>query len=402
MLNKYSAIRTLAAALIGIQTPAFADSVSPASNTVSLTFAHGAAWSGWLDFEYYGGTRIFVPVHINGRQVMVMLDSGASETVLDKRFAALIGLHAQGNMAGGGAGGGGAYGALNGVDVVIGALTLRGGAAVAVDLAAVERQLGHTLPVILGGDVFRDAVVDIDFQRHRIAFLDPKRFTPPPNAVVAPLTASDDNKAIKAMVEGRPATLLFDLGNGSALSLFPRFWDQPGFLTGRPLSTTMTGGWGGMSVQKLAIVRELSLGGVAFRHLPAVLERDNSQDARAGKLDGNVGIRVLSRFHLIIDYPQQKVFFDPPADVATPFDINHSGLTTEPEADGAKILYVAPKSPAAAAGLKIGDEIRSIDDEAGIKTKPFSNDWLSAPVGECWHIHLSDGQVRMMKMAEYF
>ena len=175
---------------------------APLSRASGPVFDRGAASSGWLPFEYLGGTRIFVPVQVDGRSVEAMLDSGASATVIDGRFAATLGLRPHGDAAGDGAGGGGRYGEVDGVKLRLGGMTVTAHPAVVINLAAVQRQLGHPLPIILGGEVFRESVVDIDFGRRRIAFRNPLRFQAPAEARSAALTPAGEGEAIVAQVEG--------------------------------------------------------------------------------------------------------------------------------------------------------------------------------------------------------
>ena len=279
---------------------------APAVSASGPAFERGDDFSGWLPFEFFGGTRIFVTVKVNGHPVKAMLDSGASATVIDGRFAETLGLRPHGDAAGDGAGGGGRYGEVEGVKLGLRDMTITAHPAVVIDLADVERQLGHPLPIILGGEVFRQSVVDIDFPRRRIAFRDPARFKAPAEAQPVVLTPAGEGEAITAIVEERPAKLLFDLGNGSALSLTPRFWDRPDFLRGRRVSSTLSGGWGGMSVRGLTLIGDLTLAGSSFNGLPATLDHGAAQGAGQTSLDGNVGIAVLNRFHLIVDFPHER------------------------------------------------------------------------------------------------
>ena len=365
-----------------------------------LTFAEGKTSSGWLPFEFVAGTRIFVRATINGRPVLAMLDSGASSTVLDRRFASSLGLNPKGDLSGEGAGGSIQYSVVQGVTVKLGDLSWNSGDAVAIDLSAVERQVGHPLPMVLGGELFREAVVEIDFKRRRIAFHKPLSYRAAPNAQSVALTPAGENQAISVRVEGRPATLLFDLGNAGAVDLFPRFWEQAGFVEHRRTSTTFAGGVGGMSVQKVTMLRTIALGGATFNEVPSRLEdRQSSMDARFGSLDGNIGMRVLSRFHLVVDFPHHRVLFAPPVDVDTPFRVNHAGLTLQPGPRGSKVLYVAPKSPAAIAGINVGDVIVAVDDR---NIAGRDGDWQSGPIGRTVRLGLADGQEKTVTLERYF
>lgn len=400
------ALLVVASSLALVATEACADvqGRSPVANGAQpasrMTFAPGKTSSGWLPFEYVNGNRIFVRARINGRPVLAMLDSGASSTVLDRRFASSLGLSQKGDLTGQGAGGSTQYGLVKGLSVQLGDLGWHGGDAVAIDLSAVEKQVGHPLPIVLGGELFRNTVVEIDFKRRRIAFHDPSLYRPAPDAHAAPLTPAGENQAISMLVEGRPAKLLFDLGNAGTIDLFPRFWEQPGFIGNRGTSTTFAGGVGGMSVQKLAMLRTITLGGATFRVIPSRLEdRESSQDARSGDLDGNIGMGVLSRFHLIVDFPHHRVLFAPPVDVDTPFRVNHAGLTLQPGSTGSKVLYVAPKSPAAIAGISVGNVIVAVD---GRSAAGGDGAWQTGPIGRTVKLRLADGQEKTVILARYF
>jgi hypothetical protein len=378
------------------------DAVSqPAPSQSPLAFAPGKTSSGWLPFEFVAGTRIFFAATINGRPVLAMLDSGASSTVLDRRFASSLGLTPKGDLTGEGAGGSTPYGVVKGVDLKLGDLDWKGGAAVAIDLSAVERHVGQPLPVILGGELFRHAIVDIDFQGRRIAFRDPSSYRAPASARAVTLTSSRENLVLSALVEGRPAKLLFDLGNAGALDLFPGYWRRPGFAS-RPTSTALVGGVGGMSVQKVAMIRTIDLGGAKFANVPTRLENEQfSRDARSGLLDGNVGMGILDRFHLIVDFPHRRVLFARPIDVSTPFRLNHVGLTTQPGPTGPTVLYVAPGSPAAIAGVTVGEVIVAINGRAE-GAGQTDDAWQDGPVGQTFQLRLGDGQVKTVTLAKFY
>ena len=157
-----------------------------------------------------------------------------------------------------------------------------------------------------------------------------------------------------------------------------------------------------MSVQKVAIIRTIDLGGAKFANVPTRLENEQfSRDARSGLLDGNVGMGVLDRFHLIVDFPHRRVLFAPPIDISTPFRLNHGGLTTQPGPTGAKVLYVAPGSPAAIAGVTVGDVIVAIDGRAEASGQT-DDAWQDGPVGQTIQLRLGDDEVKTLTLAKYY
>lgn len=161
--------------------------------------------------------------------------------MLDRSFAAELNYDIKGQHVGGAVGGPVAYSVVSGVNIQIGDLQWNG-AAVAIDLNSTSKRLGHPLPVILGGDMFKEAVVEIDFVGRRIAFHEPASFEAPSRAQVAPLVPAFEAQAIPVLIEGRKAMLLFDLGNAGTLDLYPRFWSHAGFIKKRRTSTSFGGG----------------------------------------------------------------------------------------------------------------------------------------------------------------
>ena len=386
--------------------PRFAVALFSAPERVKPTlFAKGLTSSGWLPFEFFDRNRIFIPATVNGHQITVMLDSGASSNVVDLRFAKLLGLKARGAMTGEGAGGDATSAIANGVDLALGALTFKNTNAVAIDLTNVERRLGHPLPMILGGEAFTECVVDIDFLHSRIAFRDPEYFRAPKDATSVALTRTGELRVLSALVEGRPASLLFDIGNGGALSLYPSFWDAPGFLSGRSTSTTLSGGFAGTNVNRLTMIKSLNVGGARLVGVPATLDGGRSAMERSGRLDGNLGLPVYSRFRLIVDEPHDRLWFAPPVDAVRPFEVNHTGLTLQNSLAGANVSYVAPGSPGDTAGLKTADMILTVNG-APVQNAPESgqrvNAWIFGPLGETLTLGLASGQTRLLTLGSYF
>ena len=385
--------------LLAHPVAAAAAAVPPAAAAPSSPFPAGAASSGWIPFEFFDRKRIFIPAEINGVPTQVMLDSGASQTVIDARFVKTLQIKATGHFIGQGAGGSAAVTTLHGVNIKLGAITFRDTDSVGIDLLAVEKQVGHDLPVVLGGDAFAQCVVDIDFAHRRIAFRNPARFDPPADATAAAVTQAGENFAIQANIEGRPARLVFDIGNGGPLDLNSAFWASPGFLGTRRVSTTKSGGLGGMSVAKLIDIKDLEVGGARFSQIPTILWSDQ----KAGPADGNIGLPILRRFHLMVDLPHGRVLFAPPVDATTPFDANHTGLTLAPGPAGEKVLYVAPDSPAQAAGLKAGDLIVTIDGMSIADWEARAGaDWIYGAPGRNVRLGLAEGAARSLTFGVYF
>ena len=368
-------------------------------------FANGASSTGWIDFDFFAGNRIFFPARINGHETVVLLDSGATVSGIDTAFAAQIGQASKGAFTAPGSGGFGTMGFAGGLTVQVGNLTIKDINAAAIDFTPVARRIGHPLPFVLGNELFNELAVDIDFARHRIAFRDPDRLTPPAGAAVVPLVRVQGNRAVPLSIEGGPPVEVeFDLGNGSALVVYPVYYQPHRLLEGRRVSQTLAGGVGGFHSEVVANLNHVTFAGVELPGVPAVFSPDTRSDANSNLILGNVGLPILARFRLIVDYSHDRLLAIPYPDAVTaPFVRDRLGLAFSAREGVLVVDFVAPGSPAQAAGFKVGDRIAAIDCKPA---SGWANDALRAledrPAGTPVAFALAGGGERRLALADYY
>ncbi|HEX8704358.1 MAG TPA: aspartyl protease family protein [Myxococcaceae bacterium] len=384
----------------------FADNLfakPPSERTISL--ADGATSTGPIRFNYFNGNRIYIPATVNGQPVEVLLDSGADVTVLDKTFAERIGRQQIGSGVATGSGGEAAAGFATDVTIAIGNLTLKAPKVAVIDLGDVSKRLGTPLPVILGKDVFLQTIVDVDPSGPSIAFHDPTGFRPPTGAVMVPLEPLGALRVVPVAVEGLPeAPMIFDLGNGGYMSLTPHFWQANRLLENRRSSTRSAGAIGGESIHRVATLKSIRFAGVTFHDAPTEftspdVEIDSDREA------GNVGMPLLGRFRLLIDFPGNRLYAIPLRDrMAEPFPRDRSGLRLVLDGNKLGVTYVAEGSPAAAAGWKKGDVVTAIDGKPVDPNTPLGphGGFTFGPAGTVVTLTLSDGSTRKLTLADYF
>lgn len=364
---------------------------------VSVTFRR-LGRADWLPFAFFEGERIFIDARVNGKPVSVLLDSGAEASVLDRAFLDTLGLADGVNTVAKGFNATTAASIVQSVSIDLGTVEMRGLTVASIDLSTVASQLRHPLPMILGAEIFREAVVDIDFAGRRIAFEDPASFSPPQGAIAASVTADNGLYLIGAMIAGKPARLEFDLGSGAPLTLWRSFWSR--FPLPQRRSTTLIGGVGGTGEAGIADVPHINIGGADFASVPTILMPDAGQGSSIMRSDGNVGLPLLKRFRLIVDLPHSQIWFVGPADVTTPFAKDRSGLATGPATIGRKVLHVAAGSPSAGARVTVGDTVLTIDgvDAAA----PSKREWNTEPAGTQHLLMMGDGRTIIITLADYF
>jgi membrane-associated protease RseP (regulator of RpoE activity) len=104
-----------------------------------------------------------------------------------------------------------------------------------------------------------------------------------------------------------------------------------------------------------------ALGEVTFdRPLAVVPDATAGQFSAPGTL-GNIGGPILSRCRVTFDYGRRRVGFERGDDFARPFEADMSGLGATRSPAGLAVRAVNPGTPAAEAGLRVGDVVTRLD-----------------------------------------
>src|SRR5215472_15156950 len=76
---------------------------------------------------------------------------------------------------------------------------------------------------------------------------------------------------------------------------------------------------------------------------------------------GNVGAGILKRFNIIWGYPHSQIFFEKNKNYSAPDVFDRAGLWVNLSDAGFEIVDVIAGSPAAEAGLKVGDTVIAVN-----------------------------------------
>ena len=84
---------------------------------------------------------------------------------------------------------------------------------------------------------------------------------------------------------------------------------------------------------------------------------------------GLLGYSFLRHYDVAIDYPNRILWLDPLKKAANdrPYEYSQVGLQLERQGTTVRIMGVAQDSPAARAGITVGDELTAIDGQATAK-----------------------------------
>lgn len=380
---------------------AFARPAPPAAHAIE----GGAASTGFMPFDLFAGSRIYIPATVNGVETEVLLDSGAEMTVVDKAFAERLGLRASGDVAAVGTGGVGSAQFAPGVTIQLDGVTFADRTVAVIDLAAIGQAIGRPLPVVLGKDAFNGLILDIDFPARRIAFHEREGFTPPDGLTEVALVSTGSIRALPLSIEGRPPALFdFDTGNGGALIIYPAYAAAEGLLADRPQSTVMSGAVGGVRESGIASIRSVSVAGFEVRDVPTVFPPAGPSAVDSDRTAGNLGLGVLGRFRLVTDFAGDRLWLGAgPDSLVQPFARDRLGLSLRKEAAAIVVQRVSPNSPAAAAGWIGGERIVAIDGVAASALDAAAlRAVMSDPGDRTVHLTLESGETRTLHSRDFY
>lgn len=248
---------------------------------------------------------LFIEARVNGGPPATFLvDTAASRTVIDPRLGVQADSEAELDLGG-----------LRVQVPKIGTMDL-GFFAVTEDLK---------LDGVLGMDVFRQFAIEMDFDA---AFV---RFHPPGfegGGEVITLRVEKNQPFVQAKLKmpgAKPVTreYLLDTGSGGSISdeLFPGLGRADYLIIGTFRFDGANGIGGGL----------------------------------------RIGGELLKRFNLVVDVSRNRLFLEPSRHFRDALLFDTSGLELENHERGLKVVEVQPRTPAAEAGLAVGDVITAID-----------------------------------------
>ncbi len=309
---------------------------------------------------------IFIPVAVNGEPVSMILDTGATMSVLSTPVVEELGIAPEGVGGGAGTGGLGEVHILTVESLEIGGLIIMGPTLVAIDLSGFSWHFGREWGGILGYELFARTVVEIDYGSGTLTLHDPETYTAPepePGVVVVlPLELGEGLPTVEAEFDGIRGRFTVDLGNLNYMTIHRpavvEYGLQERYPDYRPL---MVSGFGGTNRHRLVELGELRLGSVNIPSPLAILASEvEGALARTWEV-GNIGQDILKRFRRVtLDYPGGRLILEMDADgLGDGITPNRLGFS----AAGDVVVTVWEDSPAKRAGLREGDIITALDDE---------------------------------------
>ena len=241
----------------------------------------------------------------------------------------------------------------------------------AEDYFQFEQYTGLKIHGILGMDLFKLVVLQIDFKNQRLILHHPETFTKPSRKFKTFPVEVYRNKPY-LMVEGAvqkdaatPLKLLLDTGANMTLLLHNKT-DSTITLPTKLIPGKLGDGLGGFIEGYLGRIYSLSMEDFIFSNIATHFQElpDSIDYSHINHRNGILGNGILSKFNFIYAPFQRKIYLKAEKRYNKGFKFDRSGLTFI--ASGLKlnnytITDVIPDSPAAKAGLQKGDQLHRLN-----------------------------------------
>jgi hypothetical protein len=235
-----------------------------------------------------------------------------------------------------------------------------------------DRFAGLDVQGILGAEAFKGYVVKFDFVKQIMTIYDPSVFKPSDHRKYEELAIeivrakpylttnaqirSDSTVSLKLLVD-----------TGAALALLLHTYSTPGLvLPPQTIRGSIGMGFGGEIEGVVGRIRHINIGSSRLS-LPVCNFQELLQMSDSNFINqrnGLLGSEILSRFNLIIDFAKEKMYVQPNRFFNQTFTYDRSGIALI--ANGADLRQfivqdVLENSPASLVGVKVGDEILSLN-----------------------------------------
>lgn len=322
----------------------------------------GGATSVTIPFELINN-HIYIDARFNGRPLRVMLDTGGVN-ILTPPTAEAMGLAAEGSFQARGTGEKlESFGLTRVQEVQVGGATVRNQLFYVMPFRDLDKVEGVPLTGLLGFEVFKRFVVRIDYTARQVTLLLPDAFQAPAGATVVPFTFDEMTPQVDGKLDGIPGRFTIDTGSRSSLTVHRLFAEKNGLFDKPGKKIEALAGWGVGGGGRGLVTRAglLELGGVRVPAPVASIALQQRGASADTYLAGNVGGGVLRRFTVTFDYGRQKIYFEPNASYNQEDIWDRSGLWLNRADEGYRVEDVVADSPAAAAGLKVGDLVLTVN-----------------------------------------
>jgi len=245
------------------------------------------------------------------------------------------------------------------------------------DLFNLSRHVGFKINGLIGSDFFENKIVNIDYNKKKITFYENESFVAPKKYISVPLIMLGHRMFISLPVTGpdwvtKDALMLLDTG-AELSAWFRSYGENPIKIPSKKIRGYIGHGLNGEVYGDFGRIYMIKVGSHIL-YDPIVSFPDSVSISEAifrTKREGTIGSQILSRFNLIFDQPNNKLYLKPNWNFKKPFSYNIAGIEVVEDDFNfqmPEVINVRVDSPAEHAGVKVGDRIYQINGLESFKT----------------------------------
>jgi PDZ domain len=305
---------------------------------------------------------IFIPVRINGGSPSLFeLDSSAEKTSIEPARARELGLAI------------GSAQTINAAELTMPGLRLGIGALAVVARKNFAETTGQAAHGVLGRDFFDHAVIVVDYLRQTVQVLDPATYKYDGQGKAFPITGGPSSALVRAKgnISGRKSfdgDFEINTALDSAIVFYQAYMDSKKISAAhfKAISASYPELDEGSKIL-VGRIKDFQIGAYTIEDPVALFSQGNSKSGANAKIAGQIGGDFLRRFAVVFDFSHQHVYFEPNLQINHTAQEDMSGLSILAKGANLKtfeIVQVRPGTPGSDAGLKDGDILVGIDEEA--------------------------------------
>jgi hypothetical protein len=320
---------------------------------------------------HLNGTAIVLPVQIGSSDTLwFALDTGAGHGSVNQPVADRLGLALGPRSTAQGAAGSVESRQLKPYDLRLGDIHLHIEQGSTFPLVGLAPRMGHRMDGIVGSELFRRYVVEIDYAHSTLRLYEPSSFHYEGTGERLPLTFTYNLPYVHAAIDlsdGRrlEGRFVIDSGSSQSVILMPLFTGQEKIAATVTKTVAITGqAVGGQTPSLTGRLGALEMGRLRLEKPLVSLPQGGPAHFAAEGSAGNIGGSILKKFRCTFDYSREEMILEPVSDLAEPVPFDASGLvliTQGAAFDTIVVSRIVPQSPAEEAGIQVGDRLVSID-----------------------------------------
>ncbi len=330
-----------------------------------------------------GVDKLSVPFELNNNLIIIkvllnnaiplklILDTGIRTTILtEKTFTDLLNLTYSRKITIPGVGGEKLIDAYvtNNVTLEISGLVGRGHALIVLeeDLLQLKNYLGTSVHGILGYELFSRFIVKINYSKKIVTFYKPSHYKVKKRFSAFELDIIDTKPYMYGNFSLNDSSVFkgkFMVDTGASHSLLIDANSNPAYYIPQPSIYSHLGrGLGGELFGHIARINKLSLPPFSFKEVITTFPDSSDYNISTYKSsrNGTIGGGLLTRFTVVFDYINEKIYLKKGKTYKNPFEYNLSGLIIRAKGlrlNSYEIVEVRSGCAAERAGVKVGDEI---------------------------------------------